>query len=214
MSSKSCRLEGRADLNGVSCWKVYLEATDVRAQKPISVSAFFDPRHGYLPCQIEVKQLENPVPEDWHMTWAVVEFQVVPNADSSLRWFPRVSEFRQHIGVITATVTQFAIDQPLPDSMFSPNLSAGAQVADHTAENGTRNYFVGAPARVDADLKKLTAAENRPRLSDESSRAASGPVVGSQSAAPPRSGLWTFALATASIATLAAGILIRRFVKR
>jgi len=207
MSDPSCRLVGLADVDGVSCWKIYLESIDERAQAPISVTAFFDPMHGNLPRQIDVLQLSNDAPKGWFMTWAVTEFAPVPGRATALKWFPRVAEFRQDIGVFTMTVTEFAINDPLPESRFTPDLSAGAVVFDRSGGSGIRRYVVASSAMVDERITAITPADVREQFPDKESFA-------QPSALPSHGGGWSIAVFLVSLGMLVAGITLWIRAKR
>lgn len=202
MTHTSCRLQGQEEIDGVSCWKVQMEATDQLAGTPILVTAFFDPAHDYLPRQIEVRRKDSQNP-DWHMTWAVTEFQKLADDKLALRWFPRVAEFRQLAAVQTLTVTQMAFNASIPDEKFTPDLSGGAMITDHTGPDGPHRYAWG---NIDRQVKRVAAAAlvnelPHPAASDRP-----------PAAVPPQGGVWWFVLLAVSAAVVAVGLAL--FLKR
>ncbi|MEX1232616.1 MAG: hypothetical protein WEB58_20390 [Planctomycetaceae bacterium] len=202
MAHVSCQLQGETDIDGISCWKVHAEGIDQRSGTPILVTAFFDPTHGYLPRQIEVRRKDFAIP-DWHLTWAVTEFQKLSDDQLALRWFPRVAEFRQLAAVQTLTVTQMALNASIPDEKFAPDLSGGAMITDHTGPDGPHRYAWG---NIDRQVKRVAAAALVNELPDPA--ASDRPPA----AVPPQGGVWWFVLLAVSAAVVAVGLAL--FLKR
>ncbi|MEX1232362.1 MAG: hypothetical protein WEB58_19105 [Planctomycetaceae bacterium] len=202
MTHPSCRLDGQEEIDGVSCWKVQMEATDQLAGTPILVTAFFDPSHDYLPRQIEVRRKDSQNP-GWHLTWAVTEFQKLSDDTLSLQWFPLIAEFRQSVSVQTLTVEEMAINPDIPDQKFTPDFSDGAMVTDHTDPGRPRNYAMG---NIDRKVERVAAAAlvnelPQPAASDRT-----------PAAVPPQGGVWWFVLLAVSAAVVAVGLAL--FLKR
>lgn len=118
---------------------------------PLRMRAILDSARDYLPREIEFSLAGRPDSE-YMQHWQVLEFtQVTDGRTGHVRWFPRKAVLTQGIPNEVTIETNFvAINQAIPDSLFTPESASPEAVPAAETGNGATTQSASEPATRDS----------------------------------------------------------------
>lgn len=124
--ARSQAVPQREDLDDIECWRVDLEPLQRDGDEwDVRLRAWFDPRAGFLPRQIEVS---NPEPGRQPSLRRIERFQKVETASGTF-WFPMQWSRESSLGIDEFRVIAFRFNEPLDAALFKPKIPDGVEVA-------------------------------------------------------------------------------------
>jgi hypothetical protein len=129
---EAARLDGKAEIDGHSCWKVDLGENSFEGNKTNHLRAWFDPAVGYWPRRIEIRPHDFKIGQpntlrsgQVYGDYRILEFDKVEDGQTGRkRWFPKRCQFDQFpMKKVDIVVEDVRINHPIPDERFIPDLS-------------------------------------------------------------------------------------------
>jgi len=108
-------------------------------QMKYDVAVTLDPKHDLLPREILVTESAGNITHPgWEQRWKILDYrQVLDKQTGHLRWFPFSGTLAQgsaKVPAITITVETVRINEPMPLTLFRPEVPEGTTVLDVTAD--------------------------------------------------------------------------------
>lgn len=199
--SPSAVSAGLQTLAGSNYYRVDISDVESLSKQMLTVTAYLDPEHDFLPVRISVDYAEpgrppNSVPQ----VWKTIAFtRVHDSAAGRDRWFPQAARMENLSGTYTLTMKSVRINENIPIERFRPEAPNGTIVGDHLAPEGRRSYIIGG-ADEEAALAIRTAERARQELA---ANVASGVSL---DARPPRGGasIWILVFSSVALCGIAA----------
>ncbi|QDT31349.1 hypothetical protein [Thalassoglobus polymorphus] len=119
LRSQPLKLAGKTKIEGDTCWEVHLNYPGVKEADDVPLKIWFNPKHGYLPQQIDYGG-------DGNMVYIIEEFIRVPVGSLQIS-FPGLAKLEAHSHELVQTIqTQSVeINTSLSQSLFRPKIPSG-----------------------------------------------------------------------------------------
>lgn len=138
----------------------------------LDVAVTLDPRHDFLPREILVTEpAENITWPGWEQRWTILEYRHVPDGRTNRqRWFPVSGVLTQgspKAPTIRMRVNTVEINEPMPLTLFRPEIPDGTPVADVTSDRRGKDVIQGSrfvEVKRAQDIAEAPEPVHRPTL--------------------------------------------------